>query len=251
MSDGQGYVKTWLSDTALIVFVVTVTAYAFAYSYEFGVCEALGIPWGYVSLQARDIVGDLIMLVTTFFPHLIMLAIFVVSAIGIGVALRHDRDSPTGLNSRQLWTAKHFLALRSAFIWIALLVSFITFDRSLTAEFVGALVFTAVILILGYVVVQIFEKDQLRPYAFEVVAYLVFLVAISGCIGYYWALTPQSYAFLDGNRNTIVLRAYSDRFVTAQYDCKTRSLTSYEEINSLGQKVHWKRVALKPQKYVK
>jgi hypothetical protein len=258
----QGYVRTWLSDAALIVFVTTITAYSITYFYEFGFCHALAVPSGFISLQTGEIVADLALLLRVEMTHLLSLSGLVTLLLVVGGHLKRPRPTPTGqwLDRIWQWTGRYFLQLRSAAIFFVLVVLFWPYFHFPAAVREGvmcyeALVFPFSILLTGCVVVFLLQKarllqgDQLRVYAFEVVAYLIFFVLISICIGWDSALRPTGYPFLDRSPNTIVLRMYGDKFVTAQYDSKTGTLTSFEEINSLGEKVHWKQVTLKLQKY--
>jgi hypothetical protein len=248
----QGYVRTWLSDAALIVFVVTVTAYASVYLYEFGYCDALGIPPGFVSLHPIDIASDLDTLLMRDFSHLGWPAFFAVVVIFIGRELRGARISATENTNRwQNRLINNFLLLRSSIMLLWFAIAFSPYYSPLPMGFWPALAFAIVILGFGNGIVLLLKLDQLRLYLFEIVAYVAFLVLVSFSIGAHNALIPTSYPFLDSSPDTIVLRVYGDKFVTAHYDSKTGGLTSFAEIDSVGERVHWKQVRLKPQRYGK
>jgi hypothetical protein len=247
----QGYVRTWLSDAALVVFVATVTAYSFAYLYEFGFCYALGIPSGFIPLQTGEIVGDLALLLRMEARRLSWAGGLVMLIVATGVTLKRYRPTPTEMSRFGHWVDRNFLVLRPAAMLTVLAASFRSYFFYGHLVCWEALGFTATILTGGCLTVRQLHGDQLRVRAFEIVAYLTFLVLSAMCIGWRSALVPSGYPFLDRSPNTIVLRVYGDKFVTAQYDSNTGTLTSFEEINSVGEKVHWKQVALKRQRYGK
>jgi hypothetical protein len=241
----QAYVKTWLSDAALIVFVVTVTAYAATYLAEFGYCDALKIPWHFISLDGRDVAADVFYFTVGTLGGLVSEKWDIVPlALLVGIiGIYRDatsRISPINWYRRlEIFVFRNFLFARSAVLLAFFALVFKRFGDPNYVPLFGGLL--ALLLVIGGSLAASWLKlDQGRLYAFEILAYLAFLILGSYAIGYYLASKEKEFLFLD-HTNTAVLRVYGDRFVTARLDTKTGCLEErFEEISSLEQKVHLK-----------
>lgn len=236
-------VKTYLG----FLGVATVFAYLLTYLWELGFCVVFGIPWEFISLNPASIVVAALALLT-FVPLVSYLAAPLLVAVAFLLTVARDligmirsrgstKIRPRGISSR--WRK----ALALIFPILLTIVTFLftkvphksvlSFGAYIALGLTG--IGAATWAIAGRRTVQAEIKDEgggllgaavkvLRVSTFELLAYLIFFLVLSWCAGHWWALNQDSFLVPTNCPDTVVLKIYGDKVITAPFNRSTRAV---------------------------
>lgn len=217
-----------LLDTAFIVFGATIAAYIFTYLYEMGFCAVLGVPWEFISLEGRDIFADVVgVLSATLVVEGSCLETLML-LVGMYATYKVFRDPKL----RKIWR----LVIPLLLLALAFFSNHPTGRVAVSLFFFGGIAVAVL-----WLIKEVYNLRWIKP--FEFVAYLSAFLIISYYAGYRTAEIQKDYLVLSSSSDTVVLRVYGDKLITAQFDGKSHEVENkFKAINSEGQQVHWEPI---------